>query len=119
MYKIQINTSTNHKECTPGARRLHKNKVKLLKEKLKIYETDPFCTERLEIATGKELPEKVVENLIKAGEIGDGTYLLFVNECLIKGKTDLFDTIKKVDQDIGLKKTKKKWKAASVMKEDR
>ena len=78
-----------------------------------------FVPKRLEIATGKELPEKVVENLIKTGEIGDGTYLLFVNEYLIKGKTDLLDTIKKVDQDIGLKKTKKKWKAVSAMKEDR
>ena len=78
-----------------------------------------FVPKRLEIATGKELPEKVVENLIKTGEIGDGTYLLFVNEYLIKGKTDLLDTIKKVDQDIGLKKTKKKWKGVSAMKEDR
>ena len=46
-------------------------------------------------------------------------YLLFVNECLIKRKTEFFDPIKKVNLDIGLKKTKKIRKAVSVMKEDR
>ena len=58
--KIQLNTSTNHKECTPGARRLHNNNVKLLKEKLKSYGTDPFGTRKArDMVTGKKLPEKV------------------------------------------------------------
>ena len=46
-------------------------------------------------------------------------YLSFVNECLIKGKSDFFDPVKKVNLDIELKKTNKIWKAVSVMKEDK
>ena len=41
--KIQLNTSTDHKECTPGARRLHSDNVKLLKEKMKSYGTTVWC----------------------------------------------------------------------------
>ena len=106
--KTQLNTSTNHKECTPGARSLQNNNGELLKEKLKSYGTDPFSTGKArDIATGKELPEKVVENLIKAREIGDEMYFSFVNERLIKGKADFFDPIKKINFDTGLKETKK------------
>ena len=83
--KIQLNTSTNHKECTLGARRLHKNNVKLLTEKLKSYGIDTFGSAKSrDIAAGKKLPENVVENLIKADKIGDQMYFSFVNEHLIK-----------------------------------
>ena len=44
--------------------------------------------------------------------------LPFVNECRTKRKADLFDPIKKVNLDIGLKKTKRLRKAVSVIKED-
>ena len=54
-----------------------------------------------DIATGKGLLEKVVENLVKADKIGDEMYLSFINDYLIKGKAGLFDTIKKVNLDIG------------------
>ena len=53
-----------------------------------------------DIATGKGLLEKVVENLVKADKIGDEMYLSFINDCLIKGKAGLFDTVKKVNLDI-------------------
>ena len=86
--KIQLNTSTNHKECTPGASRLHNN-VELLKEKLTSCGTDPLGARKArDIATAKELPEKVFENLIKVDKTGDAMYLSFVNEPLIKGKAD-------------------------------
>ena len=52
------------------------------------------------IATGKRLPEQVVENLVKADKIGDEMYLLFINGYLIKGKASPFDRIKKVNFDI-------------------
>ena len=42
--KIQLNTITNHKECTPVAIKLHINNEELLKENLKRYGTDPFET---------------------------------------------------------------------------
>ena len=64
--KIQLNTSTNHKECTPVALRLHNNIEELLKEKLKSYGTDPFDAEKAsDITTGNELLKKVVDNLIE------------------------------------------------------
>ena len=53
-----------------------------------------------DIATGKGLLEKVVENLIKADKIEDEMYLSFINDCLIRGKAGLFDTIKKDNLDI-------------------
>ena len=100
--KIQLNTSTGHKECTSRARRLHSNNVELLKEKMKSYGTDPFGAGNARyIGTGKELLEKVVENLMKVDKIGDEIYLSFVNEHLIKGKADFSDPIKKVNLDIG------------------
>ena len=46
-------------------------------------------------------------------------HLSFVNDCLIKRKADLFYPIKKINLDIGLKKTKKILKGVSVMKEDK
>ena len=45
-------------------------------------------------------------------------YLLFVNECCIKGKADFFDPVKNINLDIGLKKMKRIQKTISVMKED-
>ena len=57
--------------------------------------------------------------MIKADKIGGETYLSYVNDCLIKGKADFFDTIKKFKLGIGLKKAKKIRKTVSVMKRDR
>ena len=68
---------------------------------------------------GNKLLKKVVDNLIIADKIGDEMYLSFVNKRLIKGKANVFDTMKKVNLDIELKKTKKVRKAVSVMKGDR
>ena len=44
----------------------------------------------IDIAFGKELPEKVAKILIKAYKIGDEMHLSFVNDCLIKRKADFF-----------------------------
>ena len=43
----------------------------------------------------------------------------FVNDCLVKGKTDFFTHLKRLISTIGLKKTKKIWKAVLVMQEDK
>ena len=57
--KIQLNTSTNHKECKPGVRRLHNKNVELLKEKLKSYGIDPFDSGKSkDVATGKSYWKK-------------------------------------------------------------
>ena len=51
--KIQLNTSTNHKECTPVALRLHNNNEELLKEKLESHGIDPFDAGKVrDITTG-------------------------------------------------------------------
>ena len=42
------------------------------------------------MATGKNLLDKVAENLIKADKIRDKMCLPFVSDCLIKGKADFF-----------------------------
>ena len=47
-----------------------------------------------DIAAGKELPDKVAENLIKADEIWDEMHLSFANDCLIKGKAGVLTQVK-------------------------
>ena len=41
--KIKLHTNSCHKECTPGARKLHVSNVKALKQQLRIYGCDPFA----------------------------------------------------------------------------
>ena len=38
--------------------------------------------------------------MVKVDQIGDEMYLSFINDCLIKGKAGIFDTVKKVNLDI-------------------
>ena len=49
-----------------------------------------------DIATKKELPEEVAENLIKTDKIWDEMLVSFVNDCLVKGKTDFFTHLKRL-----------------------
>lgn len=77
------------------AKRLCNSNVDMIKEKVKSYGTDLFGTRKArDIANGKELPEKVVENLIKTGKIGVDMYLPFVNESLIKEKLSFLTQLK-------------------------
>ena len=77
------------------AKRLCNSNVDMIKEKVKSYGTDLFGTRKArDIANGKELPEKVVENLIRTGKIGVDMYLPFVNESLIKEKLSFLTQLK-------------------------
>ena len=77
------------------AKRLCNSNVDMIKEKVKSYGTDLFGTRKArDIANGKELPEKVVENLIKTGKTGVDMYLPFVNESLIKEKLSFLTQLK-------------------------
>ena len=69
-----------------------------------------------EIQLLERVPEKVAEDLIKTDKIGEEMHLPLVNDCLIKEKAG---TIKKVNLDIGLKKTNKNWRTVLPMREDR
>ena len=77
------------------AKRLCNSNLDMIKEKVKSYGTDLFGTRKArDIANRKELPEKVVENLIKTGKIGVDMYLPFVNESLIKEKLSFLTQLK-------------------------
>ena len=77
------------------ARRLCNSNVDMIKKKVESYGTDLVGTRKArDIANGKELPEKVVENLIKTGKIGVDMYLPFVNESLIKEKLSFLTQLK-------------------------
>ena len=54
---------------------------------------DTVCRD---IATKKKLPGEVAENLIKADKIWDEMDVSFVNDCLLKGKTDFFTHLKRL-----------------------
>ena len=57
--KIQLNTSTNHKECTPVAIRLHNKNGELLEEKLKSCGKEAFDGRKAtNKTTGKQLPSR-------------------------------------------------------------
>ena len=71
--KIKLQTNSCHKECTPGASKLHESYVKTLKQQLRIYGCDPFpgVVNARDITTGEELPKDIIENLLNADSIGN------------------------------------------------
>ena len=69
--KIKLKTNSSHKECTPGARKLHVSNVKALKQQLRIYGCDRFAEVNARDITGEELPIDIIENLLNADSIGN------------------------------------------------
>ena len=118
--KINMATSSSHKELTHAAKRLHINHVQSLKEKLKGYQIDPFANApACHITTGYEIDHKIIEGLLSAPKLGDEKYKKFVEERLVKGTVDYYKPIKKVSLATGLKKKSKVPKAVTVLKQDR
>ena len=115
-----MQTNSCHKECTPGARKLHVSNMKALKQQLQICGCDPFAeVNARDITTGEELPKDIIENLLNADSIGNEKYLSFVTERLAKGTKGFFEPIGNLQIALDIKSKKKTPKAISVIKEDR
>ena len=68
--KLKITISSSHKETTPGAKKMHTNNVKSLKEKFYAYKVDPFGDGvARNISTGMEIDTKGIEGLLKTPEV--------------------------------------------------
>ena len=83
--KVNIKTSSTHKELTDGAKKRHKENVTFLKDALKSYNTNPFDEGPAKaFTTGVELNSKVIKGLLKAPTLGNEKFLEPVNSRLIE-----------------------------------
>ena len=73
---ILYNTSSRHKELTPGGMKLHHDHVQKLKNKLKEYGVDPFSKEKPKcFPTGEEINHKVAKYMLCASTNGNELHL--------------------------------------------
>ena len=95
--KINIKTSSTHKELTDRAKKNdHKENVTFLKDALKSYNTNPFDEGPAKgFTTGVELNSKVIKGLLKAPTLGYDKFLCFVNSRLIEQTKSMYATIKR------------------------
>ena len=99
---------------------MHCDHVASLKNQLDLYGVDPFSEDVPKaFSTGTEIPKEVLDNILKAAEIGDAKYKAFVKERLVDGTESFFDPIKKNSLNLGISKKKKKLKAVEILKEDK
>ena len=75
-----------HEDLTIDARKMHCDHVASLKNQLDLYGVDPFSEDVPKaFSTGTEIPKEVLDNILKAAEIGDAKYKAFVKERLVDG----------------------------------
>ena len=117
--KLNMKTSSTHKELTEGGKKKHEKHVNSLKETLISYQIDPFDDGPAKVlTTGVEVDCKVIDGLIDAPNKGNEHYLKFVNDCLVTRKKSIFAPISKLSIDTGFKKKKLTKRAVEVLKED-
>ena len=118
--KINLSTSSVHKDQTPSGKKMHVAHFNALKDKLTSYQIDQFADRPARhLRTGSEIVKKVIAGLLNAPLLGNDKYLQFIDERLIKGTADFFQPIKKVMLPTGLKKEEKVPKVMTVLKQDR
>ena len=109
---LHIKTSSKHKEVTPRGKPLHAEHVKNLKNKLRGYGVDPFSTGfPKHISLGDIMDDSIVNDMLRAPEVGMPQFKAFIEERLVKGKVSFFSPIKKNKLQTGIKKKKKTPKA--------
>ena len=93
---LHMYTSSQHKELTPGNKKLHSDHVRSLKTKLLEYNVDPFASEPATcLPTGEEIDPDITRGLVDAERIGHEKYRDFVEGRLVVGsKFSIFDRIK-------------------------
>ena len=93
---IGLTTDSHRKEISQSEMKRHRQHVKILKDQLKKYNTDPFGDgPAKQLTTGKVIDAKIIQGLLDAEKIGKSKYLEFVVERLVKGTKKFFDPIKK------------------------
>ncbi len=117
---LYIKTSSKHKETTVGGKILHQKHVQKIKQRIAHLEIDPFAsTPPVSFSTGVEIPSEVVKDMLRANEVGNTNLKKFIKDRLVDGVKSFFDPITQLKLNTGIKKTKKKRRAAEVLKEDK
>ena len=95
--KLNIKTTSMHKELTDSGKTRHSINVDNLKKKLYSCNTDPFLKGPAKsICTGVEADKEVIQSLLNAPDTRNAKYKEFVQKRLITKDKSVFDPIKRV-----------------------
>ena len=93
--KLNIKTSSTHKEVTEGGKKKHDTHVKSLKETIN---TNPFDNGPVKVlTTGVEAEVNMVNGLLEPPNMGNKKFLEFVNNCFIKKTRSIFFPLTKLN----------------------
>ena len=113
--RMNVKTSSNHKEFSHGQKKLHEQYIQQL---LTTIPTDPFHGPARNIMGGVEISSKIIVGLLTAKELGEKLHLEFDKNQTTSHNTNFFETIE--ESGATYKEEKKKTaKAILVLKEDR
>ena len=113
--KMNMKTSSQHKEFSQGQKRLHEQYIMQL---INNIHSDPFHGLARNMISGLEITPKIIDSLLGATATGEKRKTEFVTDRVFSRKTSFFLPIKK--SGVTYQEEKKKApKAVSVMKEDR
>ena len=119
--KLNVLTTSVHKELTPGARKHHDAVVSKLASKVMSY-FDPFIDgPALHFETGQDIDSSIINGLLTSDSLGEDLLQNFIKKRLMapeKEKVGPFDTISKAKLKTGLEKKKKNNKVLDIIKED-
>ena len=109
--KLNVLSSTVHKEVTPAARSRHDTIVTRLEVTLKDY-FDPFVDgPARHFATGAEIDGNVLYSLLNSDHIGEVSLAKFLKDRIMKTNDDRIKT--------GMEKEKKESRKLDILKEDK
>ena len=120
--KLNVLSSTVHKEVTPAARSRHDTIVTRLEVTLKDY-FDPFVDgPARHFATGAEIDGNIIYSLLNSDDIGEVSLAKFLKDRIMKTNDDrisIFDSITKSKIKTGMEKEKKESRKLDILKEDK
>lgn len=120
--KLNVMTTSTHKETTQGAKKEHEKTVQALVNQMSKY-MDPFGPGvARNFKTGEALDTEVVEGLLHSTETGETLLMKFVQERLKRTGEDrvsFFKPIQNPKIKTGLEKPKKTPRAVNILKEEK
>ena len=120
--KLNVMTTSTHKETTQGAKKEHEKTVQALVDQMSKY-MDPFGPGvARNFKTGVAIDRAVVEGLLHSTETGETLLVRFVQERLKRTGEDrvsFFKLIQKPKIKTGLEQPKKAPRAVNILKEEK
>ena len=120
--KLNIMTTSTHKETTEGAKKEHEKTVQALVDQMSKY-MDPFAPGvARHFKTGEALDKEVVEGLLHSTDAGETLLMKFIQERLKRTGEDrvsFFRPIQNPKIKTGLQQPKKAARALNIVKEEK